>query len=439
MFTYLKVKNYKSLVDLDVDFTYKSKPEKLVLVYGENGIGKSNLATIFYTLHEFMDTREAKNRIQEIFENELLKKIPEKEIINSLKENWKDTEQIIKSVKTISSKENMSFEFGFKIKGKNGRYYLETNDESIVAEKLEFVLNKNQTVLFDISNDTRKINDKLFKNSDYKKEFVSLIEKYWGKHSLFSILSYEINDKAKNYVIKNIAVELKNVFKFFKKLNINVKEGNSIEKGIITNTRRIFRLDKGNISFDLKEELLLNEKILKAFFTELYSDVKDVFYKLEENENDIEYELYLKKMTYGKLIEIPFRIESTGTQRLLNLVPYIISSMEGGVVIIDEFDTGIHDLLVEKLLDGLKDSIKGQLILTTHNTILLECDACKKGAYIFNSDYQGKKELIPIRKFENKIHPNLNLRKRYLSGLYGGIPMADSVDFDDIFEVSEEE
>lgn len=40
-------------------------------------------------------------------------------------------------------------------------------------------------------------------------------------------------------------------------------------------------------------------------------------------------------------------------------------------VIIDEIDTEIHDLLMKALIDGLMDIETGQLIATTHNTMLM--------------------------------------------------------------------
>ena len=75
--------------------------------------------------------------------------------------------------------------------------------------------------------------------------------------------------------------------------------------------------------------------------------------------------------------------------------------------------------------------IKGQLIITTHNTTLLETEIKKDYIYLFNIDSNGKKILIPITEYERE-HPNINFRKRYLKGLYGGIPMIDDIDFDDL-------
>ena len=99
---------------------------------------------------------------------------------------------------------------------------------------------------------------------------------------------------------------------------------------------------------------------------------------------------------------------------------------------IDELDSGIHDFLFSCVLKDLYYyKMKGQLIITTHNTTLLETKIKKDYIYLFNIDSNGKKILIPITEYERE-HPNTNFRKRYLKGLYGGIPMIDDIDFDDI-------
>ena len=58
MFTYIKLKNYKSLIELEVDLTKKENtPKKLISIYGENGVGKSNFVDSFYTLKRIVSTR----------------------------------------------------------------------------------------------------------------------------------------------------------------------------------------------------------------------------------------------------------------------------------------------------------------------------------------------------------------------------------------------
>ena len=53
MFEYIKAKNFKSFGNIEFDLRdKKGDPKKLVLIFGENGIGKSNLASAFFLLSE---------------------------------------------------------------------------------------------------------------------------------------------------------------------------------------------------------------------------------------------------------------------------------------------------------------------------------------------------------------------------------------------------
>lgn len=175
--------------------------------------------------------------------------------------------------------------------------------------------------------------------------------------------------------------------------------------------------------------------ILIFFFTDLYSDIKQVFYKKECIADDkIDYKLFVKKQIYGKIIDIDFSLESNGTKKLAQFAFILYRYLnKNEVVLIDELDSGIHDILVSTILKDLYlyDKMEGQLIITTHNTTLLETEIKKDYIYLFNIDSNGKKILIPITEYERE-HPNTNFRKRYLKGLYGGIPMIDDIDFDDL-------
>lgn len=447
MFRYIKLKNYKSLVNLEADFTGKrGTPKKMILIYGENGVGKSNLASAFYTLCETLTTRSAKEILQKLSSEKEWKKILSLEeamkkdrlpsFAEIVKENFKDMEFIIKDCKTLNSEENMVLEFGFRVKDKNGVYHLETDNTKIVSEKLEYVWNKNQTVFFDISEENRKLNENIFKDNNYYKEFSDLIEKYWGKHSVLSLLNYEIEDKAEGYVKKRISKNLFDILTFFSSLSIRFKKGSSMQKNRVGVSHKILsHLDKGTISLSEEKTLEQVEALLNEFFTCLYSDIKQVYYKKEVMENKLKYQLYLKKLVYNNIIDISFDLESTGTQYLLELIPFFLAGVEGQIVIIDELDTGIHDLMINTILENLNHSIQGQIIITTHNTMLLESDLAKENVYIFNVDQNADKELVPLTEFEKRIHPNLNIRKRYLKGLYGGIPMTMDIDFDDLVDM----
>jgi hypothetical protein len=175
--------------------------------------------------------------------------------------------------------------------------------------------------------------------------------------------------------------------------------------------------------------------MVNEFFTLLYSDIKEAYYKRELKEEKIEYELMFKKLLYGKIVDIEATLESTGTLHLLEILPYILMGVDGKTVVIDELDTGIHDLLVNNILSNMLDSLKGQLIITTHNTMLLETDIEPAYIYTFMVDTDANKTLAPIISYEDRAHPNLNYRSRYLKGMYGGVPISRDIDFDELLEI----
>ena len=436
MIKYVKLKNYKSLVDFQVDFMKtKTTPKKLVLIYGENGIGKSNFANSFYTLNETMRTMSSIETLKKIINHSEEIKYPDFwNWEKNLRNNFVDIKSIINDCKTIDSKENMVLEFGFLYKKKNGIYRIEMNNEEIVAEKLEYVISKNQTYFFDLNKFNMKINASIFNDKSYYREFLELLNKYWGRHSFLSILSYEMEDKKRDYINKNISKSLINVLLYLRLINTKIK-CNYGEFGIIGISHSLINdLENGKVPLKQEKELNKNEYLLNEIFTSLYTDIKKVYYKKTIKDDFINYELFLKKMIYGKIVDVDFKLESTGTQNILELIPYLISACEGQIVIIDELDTGIHDLLVKNLLVCINKYIKGQLIITTHNTMLIESSIPKDSIYVFNANKNAEKELIAITDFVGRIHKNNNPRKKYLNGIYGGIPMFTDIDFDELIE-----
>lgn len=414
----------------------KDIAKKLIVVYGENGVGKSNFASAFFTLYESMQTLSVRKAIMAFLEDK--KEYANKDsFIRAVSSKLRDTEAIIKNCKTIDSSDNMSLKFGFNIGGKEGSYLIEYDDTQIVRERLEYALVKNRCVLFDISLNERKINKKLFLESEYAYEVEENLTKYKGRHSLLSIIYNDLEEKANEYVQKRIHPALYKIIGDFVTMSVSLKHGNHGEFDKIGVSHEILsQLKSGTLNIEDEEELDKAEELLNNFFTQTYSDIKEVFYKKEViNEKSFKYELFFKKKIYGNLIDVSYELESTGTLHLLKILPYLLMSVEGTVVVIDELDTGIHDLLVENLLNSIIDSIGGQLIVTTHNTMILDSEIDPEYIYTFVVDRDAKKELVPIVEFENRVHPNLNYRNRYLKGMYGGIPNIADIDFDELSDI----
>lgn len=437
MFAKIRLKNYKSLVDFSVSFLKKKGvAKKAIIIYGENGVGKSNFASAFYTLCESIQTLSVRKAIQTFLEKKGEDEKIDESFIKYLSRNLRDTESIISNCKTINSDGNMELEFDFILKGKSGTYLLVYDNEKLVHEKLSYVLNKNKCVLFDLSEEKKIINKKLFLDPDYEDEIKNLVLQYEGKHSLLSIIVNEKEEKAEGYVESKIHKALYEVISFFMTMSIKVKSGNRGERGKIGLSHPILgELTDGTINVEEQAELDKAEQFLNEFFINTYSDIKEVYYKRKQEDNKIKYKLFFRKVVCGEVLDVDYELESTGTQHLMDILPYLIMSVEGTVVVIDELDAGIHDLLVDNILNNILDSINGQLIVTTHNTMLLDSDIAPEYIYSFIVDKYANKELVTIADFEDRTHPNLNYRSRYLKGMYGGIPHLGDVDFEELNDI----
>lgn len=71
MFEYIRLKNFKSFGDIEFNLLdKKGNPKRLILLYGENGIGKSNLASAFFMLSETLRTMDVRDIMQSILSEE---------------------------------------------------------------------------------------------------------------------------------------------------------------------------------------------------------------------------------------------------------------------------------------------------------------------------------------------------------------------------------
>ena len=443
MFEYIKLKNYKSFGDVEFNLLDKSKnPKKLILIYGENGIGKSNLASSFFMLSETLRTMDVRDIMQSILSDP--ERLNDEDFSRFLKMRYKDIETLIQENKMVDSEEPMSLEFGFRLqnkkgKWKSGRYILETNNSQVIHERLEFTLLKNRGAYFDITPTKAMISPKIFLENTAYQEIQKACTMYWGKHSLLAILMHESDDKADLYIKEQLSENFDSVIKFFSRISCKLKIGSRQERGIIGLPPEIFgAFDEGNIPVSKENLLDKTEHMLNIFLKNIYTDIHKVYYKRTHKENHIHYKLMIYKYISGKERELPFSLESTGTQSLLELLPFMLVVLKGSVSIIDEFDTALHDILVESLVTSLKDNPNGQLILTTHNTLLMESDIPKDSIYTIYETEDGNKEIECItHNPDSKIQKNTNVRRQYLNGGYKGIPNVGHIDFNKLLKTLE--
>ena len=244
------------------------------------------------------------------------------------------------------------------------------------------------------------------------------------------------NDKADTYIKEQLSEHFDTVLEFFNRISGNIKFGSRQERGFIGLPEAIFgEYDEGIIPKTDEPLLDKTELMLNIFIKSIYKDVEKVYYKRVYKENTIRYSLMQTKLLAGKLRDIEFSMESTGTQSLLQLLPFMLVVVHGSTAIIDEFDTGVHDLLVQKLVRSLYSNLQGQLILTTHNTLLMESGLPKENIYVISEIANGEKEIQCITHYDPKIHTNTNIRNQYLNGTYSGTPDLKDVDFQQLLSV----
>ncbi|MBO5176681.1 MAG: AAA family ATPase [Lachnospiraceae bacterium] len=435
MFTYIKLKNFMSFKDVEVDFRSGSKgAKKFISIYGENGSGKSNFVNAINLLYKSADSFRTLGVDEKIKELVSGKEFPE-----DLLEFLINDVNILKYVKTcrmLECEEDTSVEYGFRYKGYEGYYSFSFTDR-FVHEKLYYYTGKQRGVLFEVNcaedgTITPEFSAKIFQNKKVQEELRDELDKYWGKHTLLSILTKERREKNEQYIKTNYLKYLFYIIDMLEDTAIHYNSTSLIGYEIDAREPKnlLQNLKEGKIN--LAEEELLNrsERILRDFFTQAYADIKDVFYERRVEETEIYYKLYVKKMIGEKVRTVDFGRESGGTQKILEIVRALLGAFCGVTVVYDEIDNGIHDLLLKNIIMSMMDDITGQLIITTHNTFLLESIDIKS-AYIINVDYQGNKEIKSLDKYP-RIQGTNNPRRMYLKGLFGGVPMTDTLDYEAI-------
>ena len=138
-------------------------------------------------------------------------------------------------------------------------------------------------------------------------------------------------------------------------------------------------------------------------------------------------DIWVKHEFGGIKKELPLADESAGTIRFLAMIGYVIAGLSNGwTVIIDEIDMSFHtDLcawIAGLFLDPNENRKNAQLILNTHDVSLLDQSVLRRDqVYITSKDWKtGEAELRRLSDYG--IRNDLDIRKAYLNGSFGGKP-----------------
>ena len=208
-------------------------------------------------------------------------------------------------------------------------------------------------------------NDSLHKD-DLKSEIVDITKNLLEKTSIVNIV--------KPSVLKSI--DLEKIRYFYRKLHIKIdREDSHLGYALMDNPLKDdipFNDSIGNYDMIIsKNNLPIFEDYLRRM-TEFLKIFKPNLRNIEYEKKEGKEEYYINILFVYDDYKVNYEFESMGIKNLFSLFTYFRALSEDEVVVIDEIDTSIHDIYLNKLIEFFAVDGKGQLVFTAHNITLLQ-------------------------------------------------------------------
>ena len=212
-------------------------------------------------------------------------------------------------------------------------------------------------------------NDSIHKG-DLKAQIIDVTKNLLEKRSVVNIVKSSLLE----------STDLENIYYFYKKLYIKLDRGDShFTYALLDNILKApmkdevpFKNSIGNYDMTIpKKSLEVFEDYLRRMtkFLKIFkSNLKNIEYEKKEDE---EY-YYINILFVYNNYKVDYEFESMGIKNLFSLFTYFRALSDDEVVVIDEIDTSIHDIYLNKLIEFFAVDGKGQLVFTAHNITLLQ-------------------------------------------------------------------
>ena len=412
-----------------------SKLVKFAAIYGANASGKSNIVKALNCMRKIVVTGNTKG-----FTDKYCKISAQNKNLPS----YFEVEIVI---------DNKVFSYGFEVILQESRF---------LSEWLyELRDNGNDILIFE--RDTSNSSIKTKKEWESKNDLMQHLTVYssdlaTNNKSMF--LTYMNRDKTSFYDSFPEVDAIKNVYQWFiATLNITFPS-NAVGYSYFVNSDDLTKATKIISAFGtgiykcVPTTLSIEDfykKIPKEIEHHLKEDVEDSRLRVDSDSNKVEKinfvaailgDLYMisidkkdgticNKITFFHSengLPYSFSEESDGTQRLWELLDLLLSD-EDETYVIDEIDRCLHPSMTYKFVETFfkfADKTKKQLIVTTHESRLLDFDLLRRDEIWFTDKRNsGETDIYSLEEFNARFDQKID--KAYLEGRYGGVPLFTSV------------
>ncbi len=352
---------YKKTINRDFD------PEKYKIkaIYGENGSGKTAIVLAVKILQNILVDKnylydsDNQKTLVEIINKKTRKGYIECEIYV----NDDDSEILDYYVAFEVKDDKRLYITEEKLNYKNGNYsknvyspVFETVEGTLVKfgdkDNFEFFKEKTQNLLDKQSFLTAIISIKDIQESMQKIDYARVLELM-----LFALSMFVSIDNADNHRNYRLYHKIQNI-------DDNKKDG-----GVIETLKQI----KKEIPMSSLEDVLIpkdlfyvyEQKIAKLFLFIRIFKPELINIEIDKKDYDKYYKCNLKMVYENYVLDQEF--ESRGIKKLMELFIYLDAASSGMITFIDELDSNINDVYLDKIIEFFMYYGKGQLCFTSHN------------------------------------------------------------------------
>lgn len=328
------------------------------------------------------------------------------------------------------------FEFEFIIAGTAYAYGFELDGRQVREEWLTKIFTTRDETVFERTTQDGKTSV-IFETDSTEKQFFEFVARSTRENQLFLTNAVGNNVEQLTSIFRwfrsklvilthgSVNRELEELYysssKYVSELSGFLKKINSGIQEVKLHPIPVEAIDYPRLSLPEIEQAELDRYLLNVTFRGK-DKMKRRFATLENGELKAFEVKFVRRGNKENNILFDFGDESDGTQKVIDLYPIFYLSFDS-TVILDELERSLHPNLVRLLIQHAmsQNSVK-QFIFTTHEATLLDLDLLRRDEIWFvEKSPLGASTLYSLEEF--KPRHDLDIRKGYLQGRFGAIPV----------------